>query len=156
MDNVSLQEIFNRNPLLKYRYRGSFPSDYIPTLDNDTFGNINTQPSNMQGGQWIFISKSCQILYFVDSLGRKKYKFLKQQYEQIMPEPLHSIPAFAVFTRYMQLLISSNSDKKKLQEFTMLMYFHSKINTCNFSIFLKSMCSLYIVFGNIATLYLIF
>ena len=27
MDNVSLQEIINRIPLLKYRYRRSFPSD---------------------------------------------------------------------------------------------------------------------------------
>ena len=35
------------------------------------------------------------------------------------------IPVFAVSTRYMQLFISSNSDKKKLQEFTMLMYFQS-------------------------------
>ena len=47
MDNVCLQQIFNRIPLLKYRYRGSFPSDYVPTLDNDNFANINTQPSNM-------------------------------------------------------------------------------------------------------------
>ena len=35
------------------------------------------------------------------------------------------IPAFAVSTRYMQLFVSSKSDKKKLQEFTMLMYFQS-------------------------------
>ena len=48
MDNVSLQQIFNRIPLLKYWYRGSFPSDYVPTLDNDNFAIINTQPSNMQ------------------------------------------------------------------------------------------------------------
>ena len=27
MVNVSLQEIFNRVPVLRYRYRGSFPSD---------------------------------------------------------------------------------------------------------------------------------
>ena len=32
---------------------------------------------------------------------------------------------YAAFIQNMQLLISSNSDKKKLQEFTMLMYFHS-------------------------------
>ena len=42
MDNVSLQHIINRNPPLKYRYRGSFPSDYVPTLDNDTFAIKNT------------------------------------------------------------------------------------------------------------------
>ena len=90
MDNVFLQQIINRIPLLKYRYRGSFPSDYVPTLDIDTFAIINTQPSNMQGEHWIMIANSCQKLYFADSLGRKKYSFLKQQYEQMMPEPLQS------------------------------------------------------------------
>ena len=49
MDNVSLQQIINRIPLLKYRYRGSFPSDYFPVFDNDTFAIIITQPSIMQG-----------------------------------------------------------------------------------------------------------
>ena len=44
------------------------------------------------------------------------------------------LPAFAVSTRYMQLFISSNSDKKELEEFAMLMYFHSWVITCNFSI----------------------
>ena len=71
-------------PLLKYRYRGSFPSDYGPTPDIDTFAVMQTQPSNMQDGN------SCQILYFANSLGRKMYSFLKQQYEQMMPKPLQS------------------------------------------------------------------
>ena len=90
MDNISVQQLINRIPLLKYRYRGSFPSDYNPTLDKDTFANINTQPSDQQGEHWIMIAKSRQILYFADSLGRKKYSFLKQHYEQMMPEPLQS------------------------------------------------------------------
>ena len=58
LDNVSLQQIINRIPLLKYQYRGSSPSDYVPTLDNDTFAIINTQPSNMQGEHWIMIANS--------------------------------------------------------------------------------------------------
>ena len=62
MDNVSLQQIINRVPLLKYRYRGSFPSDYVPTLDNDTFAIINTQTSNMPCEHWIKIANSRQIL----------------------------------------------------------------------------------------------
>ena len=97
MDNVSLQQLTNRISLLKYRYRGYFPSDYVPTLDGDTFANINTQPSNMQGEHWIMIAKSRQILFFQDSLGRKKYNFLKQQYEQIMPESLPSHPSVCRF-----------------------------------------------------------
>ena len=92
MDNVSLEKIFNRISLLKYRYRGSFPSDYVPTLVI-----INTQPSNMQGEHWIMIANSRQILYFADSLGRKKYSFLKRRYEQMMPEPPQSHPSVCGF-----------------------------------------------------------
>ena len=44
----------------------------------------------MQGEHWIMIANTRQILYFADFLGRKKYSFLKQHYEQIMPEPLQS------------------------------------------------------------------
>ena len=97
MDNVSLQQIINRIPQLKYRYRGSFPSEYVPTLDNDNFAVINTQPSNMQGEHWIVIANFCQKLYFADSLGRKKHSFFKQQYEQMMPQPLQSHPSVCGF-----------------------------------------------------------
>ena len=97
MDNVSLQQIINRIPLLKYRYRDSFPSDYVSTLEDDTFAIINTQPSNMQGEHWIMIANSRQNLFFTDSLGRKKYSFLKQQSEQMMPEPLKSHPSVCGF-----------------------------------------------------------
>ena len=97
MDNVSLQQIINRIPLLKYWYRGFFTSDYVPTLGNDTFAIINTQPSNMHGEHWIMIANSRQKMYFADSLGRKKYSFLKQQSEQMMPEPLQSHPCVCGF-----------------------------------------------------------
>ena len=97
MYNFALQQLINRIPLLKFRYLGSFPSDYVPTLDNDTFAIINTQPSNMQGEHWIMIANSRQKLYFADSLGRKKYSFFKQQYEQMMPEPLQSHPSVCGF-----------------------------------------------------------
>ena len=97
IDNVFFQQIINRILLIKYRYRGSFPTDYAPTLDKDTFAIINTQPSNMQGEHWIMIANSCQVLYFVDPLGRKKYSFLKQHYVQMMPEPLQSHPSVCGF-----------------------------------------------------------
>ena len=43
------------------------------------------------------IANSRQILYFADSLGRKKYSLLKQHYEQMMPEPLQSHPSVCGF-----------------------------------------------------------
>ena len=97
IDNVSLQQIIKRIPLLKYRYRGSFPSDYVRTLDNDTFAIINTQSSKMQGEHWIMIANACQKMYFADWLGRKKYSFLKQQNEHMMREPLQSHPSVCGF-----------------------------------------------------------
>ena len=72
IDNVSLQLIINHIPLLKYRHHDSFPSEYVSTLDNNTFANIYTQPSNRQGEHWIMIAKFCQIIYFADSVHRKK------------------------------------------------------------------------------------
>ena len=41
----------------------------------------------MQGEHWTIFANSRQLLYFADSLGGKKYSFLKQHYEQMMPEP---------------------------------------------------------------------
>ena len=93
MDNFARQQIINRIPLLKFRYLGSFPSDYVPTLDNDTFAIINTQPSNMQGEHWIMIANFGHELYFADSLDGKGYSFLKQHYKQMMPAPLQSHPS---------------------------------------------------------------
>ena len=52
-----MQQFINRIPLLNIRYLGSFPSDHVPTLDNDTFAIINTQPSKMQGEHWIVTAK---------------------------------------------------------------------------------------------------
>ena len=88
----------NPNPLLKFRYLGSFPSDYVPTLDNDTFAIINTQPINMQGEHWIMIANFRHKLYFADSLGCKRYGFLNyQHYKQLMPAPLQSHPSVCGF-----------------------------------------------------------
>ena len=83
MDKFALQQSINRIPLLKFRYLGLFPSHYVPTLDNDTFAFINTQPSTMQGEHWIMIANFRHKLYFADSLGCKVYSFLNN-YKQMM------------------------------------------------------------------------
>ena len=71
-DNFALQQIINRILLLKFWWLGSFPSDYVPILDNEVFAVINTQPSNMQGEHWILIANFRHELYFADSLGCKR------------------------------------------------------------------------------------
>ena len=80
MDNIPLQQIISRIPLFKNQYLGSFPSGYVPTLDNDTFAIINTQPSKMQGEHWIMIANFRHELYFADSHGRKGYSFFNNQH----------------------------------------------------------------------------
>ena len=88
MDNVALRRIINRIPLLKYRYIGSIPCDHVPTLPNDTFAIINTQPSNVQGEHWNMIAKLRHQLYFADSLGWKDYKILRKNFKRMISEKL--------------------------------------------------------------------
>ena len=110
MDNFALQQMNNRIPMLKFWYLGSCPSDYVPTLDNDTFAIINMQPSNMQGEHWITIANFRHELNFADSLGCKGYSFLNnnnQHYndastptvspKQMMQAPLQSHPSVCSF-----------------------------------------------------------
>ena len=51
----------------------------------------------MQGEHWLMIANYRQNLYFAVSFGRKKYRFLKQQYEQMMPDQLQSHPSVGGF-----------------------------------------------------------
>ena len=90
---VSLQQTVNHIPQIKYQYRSSFLSDYVPTPYNDSFAFINTQPSNMQGEHCIIIANCRRILYVADCLGRKVYSFLNQQSEEMMLEPIATIPS---------------------------------------------------------------
>ena len=102
LDNFAPQQIFDRIPLLKFRYLGSFPSGYLPTLDNDTFAIINTQPSNIRGEFWIVIANFRHELYFADSLGCEGYSFFNNQhYKQMMPARLESHSSVCGFyTKY--------------------------------------------------------
>ena len=43
------------------------------------------------------IANSRQVLFFADSLGRKKYGVCKPQFEKMMPEPLQSHPSLCGF-----------------------------------------------------------
>ena len=73
---------------------GSFPSDFVPNLPNDTFAIISKQPSNTPGEHWIMIAKFHHELYFADSLGLSlnKYPFLKQNHSQMVRTRLQDHP----------------------------------------------------------------
>ena len=116
----SLQQKLNSIPPLKYWYRGSFPPDHIPTLDNDTFANINTQPRNMQGDPWLLIADSCQVMCSATFLGRIKYSFFKPRYKQMMPGPLQSHASVGSLYTIKAAFHVLKIRKKKSLEFTML------------------------------------
>ena len=98
MDIFALQQIINRILLLIFWYLGSFPSDYVPTLDNDTFAIINTQPSKMQGEHWIMVANFRHELFFADSLGCKGCNFFNNQhYKQMVAAVLQSHPSVCGF-----------------------------------------------------------
>ena len=97
MDNFALQQVINRILRLKFQCLGSFPSDYVPTLENDTFAIINTQASNMQGEISIMFANFRHEFYFADSLARWGYSFLKQHYKELLPAPLQSHPSVCDF-----------------------------------------------------------
>ena len=101
MDNTSVKQIVNRILSLKYRYMGSFPSDFVPNLLNDKFEIIDTQPSNTPEEHWIMIAKFHHEMHFADSLGLSinKYLFLKQNYSQMVRTRLQDHPSACGFVQ---------------------------------------------------------
>ena len=78
---------------------GSFPSDFVPNLPNNTFAIINTQRSSTPEEHWIMIAKFHHELYFADSLGLSinNYPFLKQNYNQMVRTRLQDHPSVCGF-----------------------------------------------------------
>ena len=66
MEFAHLQQLNKPILLHKDRYFGSFPNDYVLTLDDDTFAILNKQHRNMQCEHWIKNENSCPKYYFAD------------------------------------------------------------------------------------------
>ena len=96
MDYIVLRQIIDRIPLLKYRYLGSFASDRVPMLPNDTFAIVKTEPGYMSDVHWVMSAKFKQQLYFADSL-RGSCNFLNQDYQKMVPVKLQSHPSVCGF-----------------------------------------------------------
>ena len=143
VDNVSLQQIINSIPLFNYRYRGSFPSDYVPTLDNDTFAIMNTQPSNMQGEHWIKIANSCQILYFCLNASFDQNKVCFGKKSELLGKVFESEKVTNFLTNaYSRVIFLNNAFfRAKLRFFEKI---SSTLKNCNFAVenFLQSKTNL--------------
>ena len=121
-DSVFLKRIFNHILPFKNRYLGCNPSDDVPTLDNDTFASINTQPSNMQGELWIMIAKFRHEMFLQALLDVKSAGSSNSITNRCYQHNYSLIPVFAVSTRSMQLFISSSSVRMKILELKILIY----------------------------------
>ena len=84
---------------LKYRYIGSFTSEFVPVFPNGTSDFVNNQSSYMQCEQWIMKAnfRYRLLIVFFRLSWKEKYSFLKQHYKQIMPEPLQCLPSVCSF-----------------------------------------------------------
>ena len=123
MDKNSIKQIINHIHLLKYRYSGSFPSDFVPNLPIDTFAITITQPSYTPGQHWIMIpnfimnSVSPILLVYPSTItlpeNGNTTKWFGQDYK--------ILPVYAVFTQFMQHFICSSFNKRRQLVFMMLM-----------------------------------
>ena len=125
MDNVSLSEIINKIPLLKYKYLGSYPANNSPILPVNSFKIVNTEPGGSEGGHWILLANRDGKLFYGDSLGQpiEMYTHISPQVKiihdlvthklQIMPSlcGLYCIYfAWRVYNRLLPILSTNDLD----------------------------------------------
>ena len=94
-----MRQIIDRIRLLKYQYLGSFPSNRVRNLPNDTFAIVNTDPSYMSGEHWVMIANFKQQLYYADSLGGL-CNFLKQDYQKMVLVSSSVCGFFAIYSAF--------------------------------------------------------
>lgn len=66
-----LESIINKATFLKHKYLGSYSSNKIPVIEQNTFILVNTTPSTQKDSHWIFLGRRwSNIVFYGDSLGR--------------------------------------------------------------------------------------
>lgn len=58
------------------KFKGVFPSDMVPILNNNEMCIINLDKSNQPGSHWVSLANENGDLYFYDSFGRKQEKII--------------------------------------------------------------------------------
>ena len=84
---------------------GSYPSTRIPPLRFTPFKFCSNIPQGVfcthKHATQQLVTSLCHNLYFAESLGREKYRFLKQHYKQTIPGPLQShLSVYSFYTIY--------------------------------------------------------
>lgn len=64
------------------RYKGTFPSDKLPTIRNRQMYIANLDKSTMKGSHWVAVYKNEGTLYVYDSYGRKSKKIIPSLFQK--------------------------------------------------------------------------
>ena len=72
MDSFSLVQVIEKNPELKFKYMGSYPSDKVSQLTKYSVATINTAPINNSGEHWITKARIEKKTYILPILQVEK------------------------------------------------------------------------------------
>ena len=75
VDNTQLTYLINRDPILKFKYRGCFARDTFPILKHNEFVIVNTDPYSEAGEHWLLIASKNDTVLLYDSFGRDFSQF---------------------------------------------------------------------------------
>ena len=111
VDNIKLADLINKDPLLKFKFRGCYSCDTIPILSGNQFVIVNTDPFDQPGEHWLLVASKQDTILLYDSFGRdfqqyfgsinnkleKWTKISKQTIYQYLPSPTLVQPAESPF-----------------------------------------------------------
>ena len=83
VDNTQLTYLINRDPILKFKYRGCFARDTFPILKHNQFVIVNTDPSSQAVEHWLLIASKNDTLLLYDSFGRYFSQFSGDIYKKV-------------------------------------------------------------------------
>ena len=83
VDNLQLTDMINKDPLLKFKFRGCFPRDTFPNLLQKEFVIVNTDPSDQPGEHWLLIASRGDTILLYDSFGRDFRQFFHSIYSKV-------------------------------------------------------------------------
>ena len=83
VDNTQLTYLINRDPILKFKYRGCFARDTFPILKHNEFVIVNTDPSSQAGEHWLLIASKNDTVLLYDSFGRDFSQFFGDIYKKV-------------------------------------------------------------------------
>ena len=83
VDNTQLTDLINKDPLLKFKFRGCFSQAIFPKLLPNQFVIVNTDASNQSGEHWLLIASKNDSILLYDSFGRAFEQFLGVIYNKV-------------------------------------------------------------------------